>query len=246
MNWMRSSTWLVLAALILAGCQGGTSTAEKPKAEGEPVASSGDGSTEGKEETPAKVEVPADLKGPAYEYYGIGSGKPVTYTVTSPQMNGKTTIEFEVKEVKDGEAIVQSKRTGVGAEQASDTQLILKKDGLYSTQFNGVPLNPPVMELPNDLTQGKKYTAKASVSTNGQEMVLDLTNTVGGIEKVKTARGTFDALRIKTTGSMKVGTVTAKLDVEQWLVKGIGVVKYVANTTSPQGKQLATMDIDPE
>lgn len=241
MRFSRSLFFLAAAtslAIVWSGCknqEAGAKTETPPKANGKPAPKA--------VEPPSKPglsldQLPPDLRNPAFEYYGLGSAEPQAVevlTTSNPEPESGEQI-FRLKEIKDGKAVFEVERTGALASQGTG-EMLLTKDGLYTSKLWGTELKPPQLEIPADLTIGRTWVSKGEITLpTGQKTKLDNSWRVAAQEKVKTKAGEFDAIRIDGGGSMTTDGQKMSIRFKGWFVKGRGGVKIELHSTGPARK----------
>ncbi len=240
---LRPLFFLPLAVLVAAGCS--------PKDPVTPVASSGNAPTNAPDVniTPPTValdrsQIPAELKNDAYEYFGLGSEKPVDMqVVVSSEPGVKTgTVTTTLTEVKDGKAVFTIERTG-GLIQLGTQKVTLQKEGIYVTESTDAVLDSPQLELSSNLKPGSTWSSKLKVDKPGSKMELATTYTVKGIEKFRTQKGPREGLLVLAKGSGTANGQPITFESREWYVKGVGGVKAVL-VTKMKGGQSQTITIE--
>lgn len=184
--------------------------------------------TKGQQNTPPPI--PDELKNDAYSYCGLSSSKPLNMMMIGGS-NTTGTLTNEFVKMKDGSAVFKQTWGGQLSTLGSG-EMILKKDALYATSYQGQSVNPPQIELPGKLEIGKKWSAKYSLK--GQEVSFNLK--VDRFEKVTTQLGTFDSVLITAKGTEKNNGKTQATSAEIWYVKDIGEVKTHISGKDQAGK----------
>ncbi len=204
------------------------------------------------EATGELAKLSASLKNDAFYLYSLSSDQalPVHYRTEIVRKKG------EKPEVKEGEGTIQSRLISIGENEAkfaidrngdlagilgSGEELVLKADGIYTTTFSGTALKTPVLELPGTLTVGKTWNTNTTIDnpTVGK-LTLTMKSQIVGQEKIKTAFGEFDALKVTADGTAKSKNVSSTTRVTQWMVRGIGMVKLTLEAKDSNGVQQTT------
>lgn len=185
---------------------------------------------------PKATDLPASLKTDAFEYYGLGfegemklelkkSSEPTVIT-------GSQTISL--KEIKGDSAIFVMSRTD-GLAQTGDMEFLVKADGVYVTRVGTQEINPPKLEIPADLTEGKTWTTDSGFKVGSQMIKENAKYKVGKVEKITIGKETMDALVVTADGTTSVDQVSMQTKFTSWLVKGKGAVKTVVETAGLSG-----------
>ena len=241
---MKLTHVLFLAlALALVGCDPKPATSNG----GDPAPTSVDNTkppTDAEGTEPNLAKLPDELKNEAYEYYGLSNPKPmdmeVLQSTNSTVLTGSQTNVL--KSVKDGVAIFDIERTG-GLAQMGMQSVKLKPDGIYLDEVNGTKIKTEEVEMPNDLTPGKTWTARMSFNSNGSSMDITSQNTVKGTEKFKTKVGEREGILVISTGSGTLNGDPVRLNSKSWYVKGLGGVKSLLSMTNQKTKKTQTITI---
>lgn len=252
-NNMRFPTVVMVitgACVLLGGCGsfGRQAPANLPAARAGSGATT-EGSTPEKGSTTGSVtptglstaSIPSELKGLAYEYYGLESVKTAMKTTTPPTLSGF--VEYSLDKATPTEAVFRVNYTGDLQTQLSSGKVSVRKDGIYNTELSGNPIEPPALDLPNDLTPGKTWHVKFKVkSGDGRVVSQDTNDKVIGPGKVKVEGETFDAIQVQENGFFYLDDKKSAVIANKWFVKGRGVVKQTIFLTGSD-KQKKTMEI---
>lgn len=238
---MKKFLIFALAAAALIGCSPPATpdaATVKPTTSGDqPAPAPTSGSTTGTTEATPAASVPSELQNDAYHWYGLANSKAVKYKATITGMAPLTgTQTFSFKEVKDGKALFDIARTGGMEDTFGQEKLSLEKDGLYTLGTSTLKNSMHSLELPSDLPPGKTWKNSADLDMNsGQSMTTSQVFKVVGIEKIKTAVATRDALKIVGTGPMRMAGTDYQTTNTCWYVKDVGMVKSTTVLTAKKG-----------
>lgn len=230
---MRATSLLTLSALAIALGLAGCSTApENAKSGSSPSPEPAAKSTR----TPAPLEVPEELQNDAYAYSGLGHGAPLTFAMTGGAGDDDEVVqEIALTEVKDGAAIFTVRRTGILGQFGAET-LKLDANGLSLVGYERAQLSAPALNVPATLEIGRKWESTVDLKADsGQAAKVTMTMRSVRLEKVKTKGGEFDTLLVAGEGVVTSGDVTSKVEVKQWMAKGLGIVKQEYVQTSADG-----------
>lgn len=134
-------------------------------------------------------------------------------------------------------------RTGA-LENIGSQSIELRKDGIYTVSLAGNTFEKPVLEVPADLAVGKTWTSAGKFKlANGEAADMNMTYKAVGTEKIKTALGEFDALKVTSSGTLKVGAANQKTSGTMWLAKGLGAVKTQMTIDSNGVKSELVMEV---
>jgi hypothetical protein len=232
---LRTASALLLAILMLAGCQNageGSNTAGGPG-----VTATGDSAPK---EPAWTSEVPEELKHDAYRYYGLTNPEPIYMEAVYPEgptRSGTQVTKFV--EMKDGHAVFTIERTDDLAALGNQT-VSVEKDGIYVTQADVAKVDHD-LEMPSDLSAGKTWKNHLE-STGGQDFVVDSTFKVEGPEKVTTGVGEREALLITSTGTGTLAGKKVTMSSRNWYTKDVGQVKAEITIVDADGnKQTVTI-----
>ena len=175
--------------------------------------------------------MPDSLKNDAFEYYGLGSDKPMRLEVTEGEngipRTGTRTIKLQ--KIEGDKATYLLSQAG-GLEAQGDITLSLEADGLYTMSSTASKLKPHSLEMPARLEVGRGW--KDHTEMNDGSISIDFDVKVAGFERVSTPGGTFDdALHITSTGAGKMADGPIDIATDMWYVRGLGAVKQVLNIT---------------
>lgn len=229
---------MALLSIFVWGCgSGGDASKDAPKPETPTTASATPSNgTEEKDAAGAteadSASVPAELKHAAFEYYGLDRKETLTVKSTGrPVGDGEGTQAVEFVEMKDGNAVYLITQTGILADLPSQ-EIVVRKDGVYTTKIAGNALKEPSLELPADLSIGKSWTSKGEFTLSESVTVKqDVNYKVVKIEKVKVPLGEYEALVLNASGSLTAQGQTNKISLKMWLAKGVGLIKSETETT---------------
>lgn len=216
--------WILAIVAALAGCQAAKKDAATEAAKQQ--ANQTGGQVDVAKQTPPPAPVPDTLKKDAFEYYGLGNDKPIRMSLVFSNSTQKLEGEQTIKpiEAKNGEPRFRVERTG-GLSSLPGATLVLRPDGLYVESLDNGEVPKPVLELPNDLTPGRKWSTNSEFKLQGRQMKDNSTYVVRRVEKVKTPAGQFDALLIEGSGELVEDGQKSKAKMRSWYVKGLGSVK---------------------
>lgn len=216
---------LALLVLPLVGCD-----SKDPSGS---VASTGTTGTSA-QVSAAAAKLPEELKNDAFEYYGLGSDKPVRLEIINgeggvPQIGTRT---FSLEGVQDGKATF-IQRQGGALENEGDITLSLENDGLYVMSSTRSTLKAHSLEMPAKLDVGGNWKDHTEMTQDNQQIKLDNDLKIVRKERVATKGGTFDeALYITSTGKGTIGGQPVTLTTQHWYVRGIGPVKQIVEVTT--------------
>ncbi|MEJ5170454.1 MAG: hypothetical protein WHU10_05655 [Fimbriimonadales bacterium] len=228
--------WILAVAAALVGCQ---APRKDPAAEEAKQKANQTGSqVEVAEKTPPPPPVPDDLKKDAFEYYGLGNTKPIKMSLVFSNSTQKMEGEQIVRQVeaKDGVPRFRMERTG-GLSSLPVATLQVRPDGLYVESLEGGEVPKPVLELPNGLVPGKKWSTNSEFKLQGRSIKDKSTYEVRGVKKLKTPAGEFDALLIEGSGDLVEDGQKSKAKLRSWYVKGLGALKMEIERVIPGQKE---------
>jgi hypothetical protein len=225
-----------LIALVAIAALGCTKKPETVKATDEGGIASG--TTE-----PKPLVVPDSLKNAAYDYYGLGNDKLMTYTVKlkNAHLESEGTQLVQLDKVEEGSATFVIHRTGELNQVGIDTVLLDEKGVTVISTSRG-EIDKPALEMPADIQVGSEWTYDLTWSLGGKKLVATTKNTVVGTEAIETPAGKFDCLvvRLDLTGDVtgasakeENGRFTSKSTM--YWAKGVGLVKLEATSRQPSG-----------
>jgi hypothetical protein len=221
---MTKLHWLLGCVLVVAlGCG---KTEDKVSTQA-PVAPSGDtAQTAPETKGPSVSEVPTSLKTDAFDYYGLGSDKPVDFEMVGSGGTKTGARIVTLKSVNGDKAVFEVQFTG-GLDQLGTTEYSLEPGGLFATKSSiGTLKDTHQLEVPAKLDVGVTWKSKVEATlTDNTQLKSDQIYKVVKREQVTTKAGKFDALRIDVTGNSQVGSQKTKDDLKIWLVKGVGPIK---------------------
>ena len=240
---------MILALALVGGCQQKTTPDEAPKSAEKATTSTEVAPTPTtgapKAEAPAKSEdatsIPAALKTDAYDYFGLANSKPIDYemrTEGKPEI-GTGSIKTEFAGMKNGVATFTTTRTGALEQFGATDSITLEPDGIYTVETSAGKMHGKHRELPSKLSEGTKWTDNMSlVTTAGQKIEGEDSFSAKKTEAVQTKAGTYQALRVESTGTAVIDGKKMRTENRYWYVRGKGFVKFESKVTPPQGKSL--------
>jgi hypothetical protein len=158
---------------------------------------------------PARAQDKDKLEDSPYYPTKVGS----TWTYKAP--NG-TIVNKIVKHEKVGDVLCAKVETSLdGATQASE-HIRVTKDGIYRHSINGIAIEPPVliMKLPPKKDDTWEVKSKLGNQTISGKMVTQQ-------EKIEVPAGKYEAF----VGSATLEAMGQKVDVANYFVKDVGIVK---------------------
>lgn len=215
--------WILAIFVALVGCQ--PKNEKAPDAATKQAVESG-AQTKVEEQAPPPAPVPDDLKKDAFEYYGLGHAKPIRMSLVFSNSQQKLEGDQVIRQVngKDGAPRFRVERTG-GLASLPGATLVLKPDGLYVEALDQGEVPKPVLELPNGLTPGKRWTTSNEFTLQGRKMRDNSTYVVRRVEKIRVPAGEFEALLIEGQGELFEDGQKSTAKMRSWYVKGLGSVK---------------------
>lgn len=220
------------AALLVAGCNNPPAASSEAK---------GSGTSAATPATPPTPKVPDALKTDGYYYYGLDNTKPLTYSMTlngAKPADGVQTVQLTGV---DKEANFTLSRTG-SLVNLGDEELVVKPDGVYLVRSMWGPVEPAMMAFPDKATEGKTWkTSNTMKGSDDRSYKMDLTYTIGKVEKVKVQAGEFDALKVTSAGTLTMDGKSYPLTAEGWYSKQVGTVKLELKSKDEGGKEKATI-----
>ncbi|MCX7799967.1 MAG: hypothetical protein N2109_06440 [Fimbriimonadales bacterium] len=216
--------WILAIVAALAGCQ--TKDAKAPETAAREQANQTGAQAKVEEKAPPPPPVPDELKKDAFEYYGLGNSKPIKMSMVFSNSTQKLEGEVVVRQVesKDGAPRFRVERTG-GLASLPGATLLLRSDGLYVEALDNGEVPKPVLELPNGLAPGKRWTTSNEFTLQGRKLKDNSTYVVRRVEKVKVPAGEFEALLIEGQGELIEDGQKSTAKMRSWYVKGLGSVK---------------------
>lgn len=243
--------FLALFALALVGCG---PTAEKTPATSTTTVggTSGGGSAATPQEQALAAyleKVPADLKHDAFEYYGLGNGKPTKLEIVREAGGPESaTRTVQPGKVENGKATFILHQEGALSSEG-DITLSLESDGVYAMSSSINKLKAHSLEMPSKLEVGGGWKDHTEMTQAAQNIVLDNDLKIVAKERVSTPGGTFDeALHVTSTGKGTFGDQPVTLNTQHWYVRGVGPVKQIVEVRFKDGrKQKVTVQLaDPK
>jgi hypothetical protein len=192
---------------------------------------------------PKPLVVPDSLKNAAYDYFGLGNHKLMTYTVklNNAHVEGEGTQTVFLEKVEDGSATYVIQRTGELTQVGIET-VRLDDKGVTMLDTSQGEIDGPALEMPADIQVGSEWTVDLTWNLGGKKIVSKTKNTVVGIEAVETPAGKLDCLVVKVdlTGDITGSTVKQEngrytTKSTMYWSKGVGLVKLEATTRLPNG-----------
>jgi hypothetical protein len=235
--------FLIFSFIALVGC--GSKTAAGPEA---PVSKEGAPANDGAAtSTEPKMEVPSKLRHEGFAYYGLSKAGELKYDfsstpapATAPTAPG--VVSTALTEANENEATFGLTRAGFGELDSSDTVLVNDK-GVFLTASSKGKFGEPTMELPADVKPGSAWNIRTTFDAGTGKIDLVSNLKAVKIENVTTKGGSFDALRVELTGTLKApGNQAGKLTGTSWYVKDLGMVKQ--EMTQSIGANSATVKME--
>ncbi len=186
-------------------------------------------------------DIPASLKSDAFEYFGLGNDKSVDYEVRTEGQSeiGTGSAKNAFVGMKDGVAEFITTRTGALEQFGATDHVTSESDGVYTTSTSAGTLGGKHLELPVKLTPGSKWSATTTLTTpQGKSFRDDDQCVVKGTEHVQVPGGSYEALRVDSTGTAVIEGQKARTESRYWFVKGKGFVKFVSKIIPTKGKSL--------
>lgn len=194
-------------------------------------------------ETADEKKMPANLKHEGFEYSGLGSGQPLTYTVKRTGFpDGEGTMTTQFLGIKDGKAGFARKREGDVASLGDDT-VGVSADGVYVESMTSGSLGKPTLELPKDLAVGKTWSDKVEIEVGGQKVTQSANYKVAKEEAVKTGIGTVNAKLITVDGTITNGDTKSPLNAKFWYAKDVGLVKMTMSVKAGDVSQEFSLEL---
>jgi hypothetical protein len=237
---------IVFSLLMLAGCQGGNSSSKSSSTTGgvAPTTPATGGTAGGTTPSPAtNVTVPEDLKNDAYHWLGLGNSKPMKYSLTANNisMSGEQTIT--PKTAENGKVLFSVTRTGDLESNLGNEEWSLEKDGVYAVSNTKVTTPVKDLQAPAKMTPGVTWPGKfeAKMDNHGtiENVAQNLTFKIVREESVTTPVGKQQALLVKATGTLKIGSESSRVEASFWYVKDKGMVKNVLKRSSTKDPKAA-------
>ena len=188
--------------------------------------------------------LPDSLKNSAYEYYGLGTDKLLTYSVKlgSDLVERDGTVQTTLDSVKGDVATFKIERSGEMAELGFET-VELDSKGVTTVGLSIGTVKDTSLELPADIALGKEWTAKSSIQKGDTLIATTQSNKAAREEKVTVPAGTFDCLVVLSTGDvMTTGATDSRMNGKSVLsstayyAKGVGIVKMQVTVKLPNKK----------
>jgi len=233
----------ILAGLLVGGC---TPETETKATSGGSSGSAGSAGTSGANS--ADSQVPENLKHAGYWYSGAGNAKPVKFKLTYPGEKDPTIIEQTIKfsKLEKGNASFDVLRTGPKADLLGNEVSVVQPDGVFTVTSTKGRLDKPILGLPADLKVGTKWKRVGKliepVSMTTTETSEDCE--VVAEEKVTTAGGTFDTLKVVTKGYFKQVNIKQDITSTSWYARDIGLVKLEFAVKDKNGADSGTLKLE--
>lgn len=228
------SILFLIAGLVITSCQ--PKNAEETPRDGARTSANASGTN--KTETPHEKELainkeshafPSELLHEGARYFGAPFEKPISFRVTGGGETLTDTRTLRVLSVKDGVAKVEATWKGKMAQQVGSEVYEINKKGIYATAIRGVSIEPKIFFLPASLTKGKTWTTKYSFSSPIMgNLSIESKYKIVGEEKVTVSLGTYDAIVVSETGTLKGENITMNISSRSYFAEGIGIIKLVS------------------
>jgi hypothetical protein len=236
---MKRYSWLLLIALVIAGCAD-TSKTDTKTTTGDTGTTKADETKDAAPTGPTLADLPAELKHEGYEYYGLGRNAPIKFISKMQGRPDQTgTLEYRLVEIKDGKAVFDQDFSGDIAKELADSKLLLDAKGVHSTTLGEAVLETPQVELPAKVTVGASWGIAKPFTANGTTF-SKFSSKIAGMEKVSVPLGDFEAAKVVANVEMTQGGTKQNAVMTAWYVKGVGTVKLSMVVNGPV-KQERTM-----
>lgn len=190
---------------------------------------------------PSLTSLPASLKHAAFEYYGLGVEKPIPMVLREAgQPDRKGSVEVKLVEVSGETAKFEQTFTDGLATDLGKSTYSLDKSGVFALDLNGQPFDKPQLELPADVTPGKKWSLEKAVQA-GPVTIDKMDNQIVGVEQVTVPRGSYSALKVTAAVSLSQGGAKSTGNMTAWYVKGLGTIKLTMDIREGNKKILRTL-----
>jgi len=230
--------WLLFLTLIagsIFGCQQ-SKTEQQANAENATTSSNASQTEKARasleKSVPSKERArsfPSELLHEGARYFGAPFEKEIRYRIDGGGEMITDTRTVRVVNVHDRVAKVEGIWKGKMAERVGSEVYEIEKDGIYAISIGGVPISPRTLYLPAELTKGKTWTAKYSFqSPQMGELDVESKSQVVGKEKIKVPLGTYDAIVISETGTLKGENIRLSVTSRSYFAEGIGIVQFVS------------------
>lgn len=221
-------------AAIALGC---SKPEEAGSPDGDPKSSTAGNSTASGDSAKVKNQIPEELRHAGYDYAGFALDKPITmkvvYSSRPDPISGEQTVSF--LGVKDGVASYRVERSGTLSSLGTD-EYSIEKDGVYATSSSIGKLEKKSLELPANLAPGEKWSNDSKLTTPDGKVVEIKSNYAAlGEESIKVGAGDFTAMKITTTGTMKLDSQVMDVSTTSWYVRNVGLVKQSMKMKSKDG-----------
>jgi hypothetical protein len=197
--------------------------------------------------------VPESLQTDAYHYYGLSNLSHKNYRITIRKGSQVSSLEESVSLQLGGRylncPITLIESTTVPGVGKYTVRLSVEEDGLYIAGYD-TP-NGPVdtgrpfhcLQLPAELNRGAKWKSEQVDGVGGQSFGYNLACEVLGSESIETWFGSRVALRIHGAGNGELAGHPAKLTVESWYVRDVGLVKQSVVAKTANGETTITQEL---
>lgn len=225
---------LVIAATLCAvwGC----TAEEQAKPSGGETANSG---TAPEKPLPTLAELPDKFKNDAYEFYGLSNANATPMEMSRDATGAPSTGTQTAKliEIKDDEAIFQISRTGQLSVLGSQ-EVALREDGIYTISSSLGRIEANTLEMPAKLEVGTTWKTRNFLDqADRQRMEYDAEYKVVGDEKITVKAGSFQCLRIESSGPVKINDQDYTMRTTSWYSRGFGPVLLEVVTKDKDGKE---------
>ena len=235
---MNRIAWLVVAPLLMVGCSvkgGETASNSESKDQVRSIGQNGEALESGNDSAILEgsvVEIPDRLMTDGLRALGAPFDKPIYYRVEGAEGGPhKGELHGEVTKREDGKYILEPKYTDQLANLFPEQEFEITEDGIFLVKLNGVEIEPPALFLPAEIEVGTTWER----SITSTQIIFGVS--VTSMEKVKVVRhesvtvplGTFDAIVVEETGTMKGEGISVKSKGFIWYVKGMGAVKMTSS-----------------
>lgn len=171
--------------------------------------------------------IPKDLTYPGFEWYGLGSTKPVDFVMQIPSKKETYTgsVAPSFKGVEGAVAKYSITRTGRLSELLGTDEVELRKDGIYMTGNSKSTLDKASLDLPANPKPGFKWKVDNKLTSEGRTQGQNMLCEVVGVVPLKLNGKVIQSLLVKTDGTVELDGVKSKLTAKYWYAKGQGPVK---------------------
>ncbi|MBV6457552.1 MAG: hypothetical protein HONBIEJF_00665 [Fimbriimonadaceae bacterium] len=229
---------LIAAALIASGC----TPEEQSKG------STGTSTTGSTPTSASDSQIPENLKHAGYLYSGASSDKPVKFKLAYPGEKEPTIVEQTIKfsKLEKGNATFDVVRNGPMADKLGNEVSVVQPDGVYTVTSTKGRLEKPILGLPADLKVGSKWKRVGKLIEPSSMTATETSEDceVVAEEKVVTAAGTFDALKIVSKGYFKQVDIKSNITSTSWYARDIGLVKLEFAVKDKNGADSGTLKLE--